>query len=63
MSRDEITRDSLVAMIDDAPHLDQKARCALFHDRFRHWPDYDLALYRQMGRVGCREHPPESILH
>jgi para-nitrobenzyl esterase len=61
MSRERLSRDSVIAGIDRAELLVQAQKCEIFLDLFGDAEDWNEEAYFTMGRVGCREHPPASV--
>ncbi len=63
LSSAPMTRDLVIAAVDDEPALDQRQKCALFRDLFGDRPDWDLDEYRRIGRRGCADYVPAESAH
>ena len=48
-----LSRDEVIAAVDDEEGLGQHEKCSLFRDLFGDRPDWDLEEWLEMGRSGC----------
>ena len=61
MSSQTVSRQDVIDAVDGEDSLAQAEKCRVFFDLFRHSEDWSPATYREMGRVGCRDHPFEDF--
>jgi para-nitrobenzyl esterase len=53
------SRSHVIAAVDAEPNLGQDEKCELFADLFSGRPDWSIEEYRQIGRRGCGDFPPD----
>ena len=57
MSDARVSKQSVIASVDDEKSLAQIDKCRVFYNLFRHSEDWSVESFRTMGRSGCREYP------
>ncbi|MFP6638981.1 MAG: carboxylesterase family protein, partial [Myxococcota bacterium] len=59
MSRDTVSREELIAVVDATPEHSQQEKCEIFYDIFGRDADFNEDVYRQLGEQGCAAYPME----